>query len=304
VVGHDGFNGPSAGHAVAGPTTKLISLAGMSPRRADVPDTVYHGERHGSWQPRRVEVRGRSGVTYRAWNDSLCVCGNLRALGRATEDARERFRRERYTLLELSHPCVVGLIDYGDDPEPFLITQIPALGTVSGLVDVIRADLWRALRMARDVASGLAEAHGGGFVHRDVQPDNIFLMSLDHAAIGGFGIVHDPDLETITRIGDQMGSRPFAPPESFEGNPSPSFDVFSLGATIHAVLLGTVSPSPPYTLRTSYRPLANALQDPRLAALDTLLERMVRLDASQRPQHASEVVTELDSVIAKLFDAH
>ena len=100
----------------------------------------------------------------------------------------------------------------------------------------------RAVRIAVGVAEGLAAAHALGIVHRDVKPENIFLV---HAADGreavkilDFGLAYLPgDPRGPATI--SVGTPGYMAPEQAVGAPAdPRADVFSLGAVLHEMLTG------------------------------------------------------------------
>jgi serine/threonine protein kinase len=222
---------------------------------------------------------------------------------KCTPESQERFVRRRDAMLRLRHPCVLRLLDHGDDPYPFVVDEFARSGTLTDNIQLYSDDIWRALRVGRDLALGLEVAHKAGLIHRDVSPANIHLLSIDHAAIGGFSTVHLPHATPITNIGERLGSRPFTPPEYIDRDPSPAFDVFSLGAVLHATLLGSLEPAPPYAMRRTYQPLARQ-HNRRLALIDAVLRPMLELDAASRPQSMREVVSTIDDLLVRLFGTH
>jgi serine/threonine protein kinase len=263
----------------------------------------FVGVLHGRWMIRQELERSRDRAIYRVWNDETCCAGRLLCLDirNCSADTQQRFVRRRDAMLSLTHPCVLRLLDHGDDPRPFIVEESTRWGTLEDNIRFFSRDLWRALRMARDIASGLEAAHQAGFIHRDVTPRNIGLPTLEHAVLGGFGVVHDPGSTPLTSIGERLGSRPYTAPESHEGKPSPAFDAFSLGAVLHSTLLGTAEPAPPYALRKVYQPLAGVHKNPQLAAVDELLQSMLNLGVAARPQSMGQVIAALDGVISRLF---
>jgi serine/threonine protein kinase len=186
---------------------------------------------------------GSSAAVYRAKNRET---GARVALKRATTlDVSARWEIEARLLSELDHPAVVSFVDHFEEPEG-------VYNLVMRLVDGI--DLARVLwdRAApglpvddvigwmRGVGTGLMYLHDQQIVHGDLKPRNI-VRERDRAVIVDFGLAG--------RIGtsdDQArgGTPQFMAPEVFAGDaPTPSSDVYSLGATIWTLLTGT---PPPY----------------------------------------------------------
>lgn len=194
-------SGPGAPRAAT-----MTSSAGHKGPIAIPFDDQRQGVNHGKWRLKFELGKGGQGIVWQAWNDKLSVAGALKEVGGSREtttaQAGARFRKEREVLVKIRHPYVLRVLDYGDDPSPFMVTSIAPFGTAKDVSDAYCGDLTRFLRLARDIASGIRHVHDCGLIHRDIKPANIFIYSLDHAAIGDFGIVHDSDGESLTRTND------------------------------------------------------------------------------------------------------
>ena len=115
------------------------------------------------------------------------------------------------------------------------------------LAEVLTEDgLLRVEQVAQigaQVADGLAATHAAGIVHRDVKPANILIGRGDRVEgvvkITDFGISHASGDVTLTQTGQITGTPAFLSPEVAQGQePTPSSDVFSLGATLYTRLEG------------------------------------------------------------------
>ena len=94
--------------------------------------------------------------------------------------------------------------------------------------------------MVVGVATGLAELHGQGIVHRDIKPHNI-LLGPGGAKLGDFGVARTeaPDTTTLTAAGSTVGTLAYLPPEQLAGEPAtPTSDVYSLGVVTYQALTG------------------------------------------------------------------
>jgi Protein kinase domain len=218
-----------------------------------------------------------------------------------TAKGRERFLREIQTIQGLRHPHVVRVLDAGEQPELYHVTPVAAYGSLQRNRPAFVGDVWRCLRLIRCVALGLAEAHAKAIVHRDVKPGNILLESCEHPVIADFGIAHFADKETITSVDSFPGAKNFAPPEWDEDNePAPTFDVFSLGAVLHAVLADAIV-TRPYRKVSSLPPVGGPGEGgERLRRVDALIARMTAGSPSDRPQTMREVVHAIDATMEQL----
>jgi serine/threonine protein kinase len=125
----------------------------------------------------------------------------------------ERFLREIRTAARLQHPHVLSVHDSGESDGLLWFTMPYVEG------ETLRRRLERegqlpvpdALRIAREVADGLDDAHRHGVIHRDVKPENI-LLSGGHALVADFGISRavagDGGGEALTETGVSARSKP------------------------------------------------------------------------------------------------
>ncbi|CAA9353538.1 MAG: Serine/threonine protein kinase PrkC, regulator of stationary phase, partial [uncultured Gemmatimonadetes bacterium] len=163
---------------------------------------------------------------------------------------RERFRREAASAARIQHPNVVGIFDYGTDPELELDFIIMELLTGRDLKEELRRNPVlpqpEALRILMDAARGIAAGHRAGIIHRDVKPANIFLAGEDEieaVRILDFGIAKplgdDPE-HALTTIGHLPHSPAYASPEQIAGTTqlTATSDVYQLGLIGYELLAG------------------------------------------------------------------
>ena len=168
--------------------------------------------------------------------------------------SRSRFEREIRVLRHLQSDCVVKVLDDGSlqTGEPFMVME-----QLSGrtLKDALLADGPLPVRTAVDyvlqACEVLAEAHAAGVVHRDVKPENLFLVGegttscikvLDFGlstaqSVGGARDAREP---SITRGNEVMGSPYYMAPEQMlsSRHVDRSADIWSIGIVLYELLTG------------------------------------------------------------------
>ena len=191
----------------------------------------------------------------------------------------ERFHREAKAAARLSHPNIVSIYDVGVEEEDHYIVMEYVQG--NSLKDKLREEgalsISDAVRIAKDIASGLNHAHTNNLVHCDVKPHNILLTSDGHAKIADFGIARAITESTMTYSGSVIGSVHYFSPEQAQGGTiTPKSDVYSLGVVMYEMLTGKLpftgdnavavamkhideEPTPPSVLRGQIPPMFEAI---------------------------------------------
>ncbi|MBR7833893.1 serine/threonine protein kinase [Actinospica durhamensis] len=272
------------------------------------------GERY-----RLVERIGRGGYgeVYRARDESLDRAVAVKVL-RAPEFAEQRiaaeffarFDREARVMASLRHPNIVTVHDRGaHEDAPYVVMELlagPDLGTLQRSEVVL--PIGRVLDYGVQTAAAVEYLHQRAepVVHRDLKPSNLVLDG-ETVKVCDFGIaaVLEPDLTKITRSGAMVGTPVYAAPEQCRGeDAAPTWDVFSFGTVLYAMLAG----GSPFAgqggwdvaaYRVQYEqatPIAEVRRDVP-APLAALIEAMMDKSGDARPR-VSEVrrsLTELRS---------
>ncbi len=164
-------------------------------------------------------------------------------------DMRTRFFREARLMALIDHPNVVRVTDVGEDAEiPYMVMEYLQGGCVLDWLRVHgQMPPGLAVRVARDVALGLAATHKMDVVHRDVKPHNILVQLDGSCRLTDFGIaklrtesqvLDDGEELALTRVGASMGTLAFMPPEQQHNAAAVDerADLYSLGATLFTLL--------------------------------------------------------------------
>ena len=160
----------------------------------------------------------------------------------------ERFLREIGIVAQLAHPHIVPLIDSGDtDGQLYYVTPYASGGSLrERLVREGQLPIADAVRIAGEIGAALDFAHRGGFVHRDVKPENI-LFADGHALLTDFGVAQvcadcAPELRgsAVTAEGIALGTPDYMSPEQAAGERDldARSDVYSLACVVFEMLAG------------------------------------------------------------------
>ncbi|MGL6095835.1 MAG: protein kinase domain-containing protein, partial [Fimbriiglobus sp.] len=225
----------------------------------------------------------------------------------ASRAARSRFLKESRALAAVRHDNVVTLYDVGEaDGTPFLAMEyLRGVSLHSYLRRVPIPTLAQALRIAREVASGLSAAHALGVVHRDVKPENIWLEA-PHGRVKliDFGLARPPAEDgegaDLSKPGAVIGTPAYMPPEQARGLVvDHRADLYSVGVLLYEMSTGRL----PYTgenpvavmiaLATTPPPPPRAFNPAIPAGLESLILRLLAKDPAGRPTSARDVVAEL-----------
>lgn len=177
------------------------------------------GTRLGPYEIQRRIGAGGMGVVYGALDSRLGRNVAIKVLPAALirdDDRLRRFEKEARMIGALNHPNLVTLHDVGHhDGAPYLVTELLVGTSLRALLDRGRLSTRESLRVATEVARGLAAAHGAGVVHRDIKPDNLFVTDDKRVKILDFGVAklrrEGADLGNAATVSGDAGSTPGAP---------------------------------------------------------------------------------------------
>jgi eukaryotic-like serine/threonine-protein kinase len=152
-----------------------------------------------------------------------------------------RFEREAQALVQLSHPRMVQVFDYGRDGDVHFIVMeyIEGEDLKKQLQRVGALDEARARTIGAEVCEALAYAHAHGIVHRDIKPQNILLTADGRVKVTDFGIARALAAAGITETGTVLGSVQYLSPEQARGlGVGQSSDLYSLGVVLFEAVAG------------------------------------------------------------------
>ncbi|MCA8916623.1 MAG: protein kinase [Planctomycetes bacterium] len=207
---------------------------------------------------------------------------------------RERFMNEARMAGQLEHPNITPVYAVDEhEGQPYIVMQLVDGVPVSRLVSRQGVDPLLAVRIAAQVARGLAYAHKRKLVHRDIKPDNLLILNNGRVKISDFGVAAATGSDASS---GHSGSPPYMSPEQCRGEPVDGrSDIYSLGVTLYLLLTGRR----PFLGETSQALILMHQQDdyPPLGelrpGLPRELERIVNRMLAKNPDHRYENAEEL-----------
>jgi serine/threonine protein kinase len=220
-----------------------LSAGSGRPVRADVTDTL---RTLGDYAILGKLGEGGMGTVFRARQQSLNREVALKVLvggSFASEDAKERFRRESHVVAALDHPCIVPIYEAGErDGLGFMSMKLMRGGTMAERAAAYRGNPRLAAEHLARIAEAVQHAHSRGVLHRDLKPANVLFDEAGTPSVADFGLAKlagESMSGRLTQSGALVGSIPYMSPEQASGEPiGPATDIFSLGVMLYEALTG------------------------------------------------------------------
>jgi tRNA A-37 threonylcarbamoyl transferase component Bud32 len=228
-------------------------------------------------------------------------------------DVVQRFFNEARAAAAIDDPGIVQIFDFGyHDGAAYIVMELLDGETLEARRRRRTMSCDEALRVIRQVASSLGAAHKRGIVHRDVKPDNIFLVrdpevpGGERAKILDFGIAKllgDRNVHTQTSV--VMGTPEFMAPEQCRGasRVDERADVYALGCVLFATIAGRA----PFHAAGSGEIIAMHLREPAPALselasvsrdVDIIVARCLEKDPAKRYANGLELAAAVGAVLS------
>ena len=253
--------------------------------------------------------KGGMGEVYRAHDSRM---GRDVAIKVSADRFSDRFHREVRAIAALNHPNVCTLHDVGPN---YLVMEFVEGSPLAPVPDNPR----KLIDLAIQIADGLAAAHGAGFVHRDLKPDNILVTRQGRVKILDFGLATPQESPNDlgasqsnftagpTGPGTIVGTIAYMSPEQVQGLPLDArSDQFSLGLILYQMATGKrafTRASAAETMAAIIREEADPLPATVPLPLQWIIERCLAKNPDERYFSTKDLYLELRHVQAHVLHA-
>jgi len=208
----------------------------------------------------------------------------------------ERFTREARALAKLTHQNIVSIFDFGQaDGLYYFMMEYVDGANLRHVIETGAIKPEEALAIVPQICEALQFAHDEGIVHRDIKPENILVDKQGRVKIADFGLAKllgkAPAEVTLTGTHQAMGTLHYMAPEQMQGAAAVDHraDIYSLGVVFYEMLTGELPMG-------RFEPPSKKVQiDVRL---DEVVLRSLESTPDRRYQHASDVKTDVESIVA------
>ena len=231
------------------------------------------------------------------------------------EQVVARLEQEARLASSIGHEHIIDITDFGhtDDGRTFVVMEFlegESLGELLNREGPLPEA--RIVHIARQIASALGAAHAKGIVHRDVKPDNVFLLrrkDKDFVKVVDFGIsksmrssdLGEDDSPRLTQTGMVLGTPLYMSPEQARGDEEldARIDIYALGVIMFELATGHVPFTGPNYLAIISQVLNDPPKSPRTLRpglsdeFENVVLKALAKDRDDRYQTTSEVVADL-----------
>jgi serine/threonine protein kinase len=230
--------------------------------------------------------------------------------------AAARFVAEARTVSRIRHPNVIQIFDYGQLSDGTLFQVMELLDgyeLTRLMVQQPKLSAWKVQPFVHQICMGLQAAHEQGVVHRDLKPDNVFVLRGEALTLKllDFGIAKLLDPEewvNLTVTGTVLGTPLYMAPEQAMGRREligPQTDLYALGVIVYTMLCG----DPPFFNEAVGPLMMHHVEDPPPPlrerepgvpeAVARLVHRCLEKEPARRPASARQLAVDFAEAVSE-----
>ena len=267
----------------------------------------------------RYEIQARigeggMGVVYKARQttiDRVIALKMLNAQVAGDPTWVQRFANEARACSRLQHPNTIRMFDFGQTPDGRLFMTMEFLDGVSLRDALAKGPLapHRVVKILNQCCASRAEAHSIGIIHRDIKPDNVFLLNMagqpDFVKLLDFSVAKLIESDRMkTQAGVVFGTPQYMSPEQGRGLPLDArSDLYALGILAFEMLTGAVpfhDDNPMTVIQMHLHAAVPPLPQSIPYSVQQIVRRALEKEPSRRYQSAGEMMQHCQQVFAEL----
>jgi serine/threonine protein kinase len=256
--------------------------------------------------------RGGMGIVYKAMDRETSETVALKVLRQEVLDDKlimQRFKNELKIARKITHKNVCRIYEFAHIREgPCISMEFVEGETIRALLNRIGVfSLKSTLDLARQICSGLREAHGQGIAHRDLKPENLMLDREGRIKIMDFGIARIFAGHSLTTLNVIAGTPAYMAPEQVESRDvDQRADIYALGLIVYEMITGKEVFKADTPLAVAYKQVHEAAPTPRSVdpAIPEGVEKIILRCIEKEPERRFQTVEELDKAVADLGYEH
>jgi tRNA A-37 threonylcarbamoyl transferase component Bud32 len=267
----------------------------------------------------RYEIQARigeggMGVVYKARQISIDRVIALKMLNQQMQGDQtwvQRFYNEAKACSRLQHPNTIRMFDFGQTQDGRLFMTMEFLDGVALRDALQRGPIapQRVIKILIQCCASLAEAHSIGIIHRDIKPDNVFLLNMagspDFVKLLDFSVAKLLEGDRMkTQAGVVFGTPQYMSPEQGRGLPLDArSDLYALGILAFEMLTGNVpfnDDNPMTVIQMHLHGAVPPMPDSIPYSVQQVVRRAMEKDPARRYQSAGEMMQHCQQVFAEL----
>jgi len=257
---------------------------------------------------------GGMGVVYKARQTPLDRVIALKMLNSqmATDpNWVQRFYNEAKACSRLQHPNTIRMFDFGQTPDGRLFMTMEFLDGVSLREALSKGPLapHRVVKILIQCCASLAEAHSIGIIHRDIKPDNVFLLNMagspDFVKLLDFSVAKLLEGDRLkTQAGVVFGTPQYMSPEQGRGMPLDArSDLYALGILAFEMLTGNVpfhDENPMTVIQMHLQAQVPPLPQSIPYSVQQIVRRALEKEPNRRYQSSGEMMQHCQQVFSEV----